>query len=104
MPWKFLAVSSIGSIWKGTGVSPCEVLMVSACKPGRAVGLILRVTNRYVPLLLTAVADGWIAELFERTLAPVRFFPRTNRRTGLIVCRAHHDGGSTFSTSGFLSD
>src|ERR1041384_1116997 len=29
------------------------------------------------------------------TRAPLRFLPRTRSLTGLIVCPAHHDGGST---------
>src|SRR6185503_14871874 len=32
--------------------------------------------------------------------APRRFLPRTRSRTGLIVCFAHHEDGSTFVTDG----
>jgi len=41
-----------------------------------------------------------MAGLAERTRAPARFLPRTSNRTGLIVCLAHHEGGSTLETSG----
>ena len=40
------------------------------------------------------------AGLTEQTRAPVRFLPRTSNRSGLIVCFAHHEGGSTLETSG----
>src|ERR1044072_857245 len=36
----------------------------------------------------------------DLTRAPRRFAPRTSNLTGLIVCLAHHDGGSTLVTDG----
>src|SRR5215210_735581 len=33
------------------------------------------------------------------TFAPFRLLPRMSRRTGLMVCPAHHEGGSTLLTN-----
>src|ERR1051326_2719111 len=62
--------------------------------------LISTFTKRYEPFALTETSDTRRSGFKERTFAPVRFAPRTSSRTGLIVCLAHHDGGSTFVTEG----
>src|SRR6266487_4336045 len=72
----------------------------SGYEPGRAVWLILTSTKRYVPLWLTNTLEVCVAKSNERTRAPTRFLPCTRSRTGLIVCLAHQEGGSTLITDG----
>src|SRR3954471_17299792 len=57
-------------------------------------------TKRYVPSALTTTLEVEVSGRTPATRAPCRFVPRTTRRTGLMECPAHHEGGSTLRTVG----
>src|SRR5262245_41953012 len=103
MPWKLVRGSSGASRLKGIIVLPFAFSTSSGYLPAGSEGLISTFTKRYEPFSLTETSDTRSSGFKERTVAPVRFVPRTSRRTGLILCLAHHDGGSTFVTVGFCA-
>src|SRR5262245_33564180 len=100
MPWKLARGSRGASRLKGIVVLPLALSTSSGYFPAGSEGLISTFAKRYEPFSLTETPDTRRAGFKERTFAPLRFTPRTSRRTGLIVCPAHHDGGSTFVTKG----
>src|SRR5215510_5103687 len=100
MPWKLVCWSRGVSRLKGIMVLPLAFSTSSGYFPGCSEGLISTLAKRYEPFSLTETPDTRSCGFSERTFAPLRFVPRTSRRTGLIVCLAHHDGGSTFVTEG----
>src|SRR5919206_4587682 len=100
MPWKFVCGSRGALRLNGIIVLPRAFSTSSGYVPTRSEGLISTFAKRYEPFSLTETSDTRSSGFKERTFAPLRFVPRTSRRTGLIVCFAHHDGGSTFVTVG----
>src|SRR5690242_19007178 len=100
MPRKFVLVSRGASRLNGIIVLPLAFSTSSGYLPGSSEGLISTSTKRYVPLSLTETTEARSSGFMAVTRAPRRFDPRTKSLTGLIVCLAHHDGGSTFVTVG----
>src|SRR6185503_6735387 len=100
MPWKLVRGSSGASRLKGIIVLPLALSTSSGYFPAGSDGLISRFAKRYEPFSLTETSDTRSSGFKERTVAPFMFLPRTSSRTGLIVCLAHHDGGSTCVTEG----
>src|SRR5262245_28653034 len=100
MPWKLVRGSRGASRLNGIMVLPLAVSTSSGYFPAGREGLISTSAKRYEPFALIETSDTRSSGFKERTFAPVRFVPRTSRRTGLIECPAHHDGGSTFVIEG----
>src|SRR5689334_21306289 len=100
MPWKLVRGSRGASRLKGIVVLPLALSTTNGYSPAGSAGLISTLAKRYEPFSLTETSDTRSCGFKERTFAPLRFVPRTSRRTGLIVCVVHHDGGSTFVTEG----
>src|SRR5215212_767190 len=103
MPWKLVRGSRGCSRPKGIIVLPLALSMSSGYLPGPSEGLISTSTKRYVPVSLTFTSDARSSGFREVTFAPRRLAPRTSSLTGLIVCLAHQEGGSTFVTEGFCA-
>src|ERR1051326_8555556 len=100
MPSKLVCGSRGASRLNGIMVLPLALSTSSGYFPAGSDALISTFTKRYEPFALTETSDTRRSGFKDRTFAPVRFAPRTSSRTGLIVCLAHHDGGSTFVTEG----